>query len=265
MKPPLLPLLLAAFAVHAGELKLWDGNMPGEPAGQPESFDAGKEPSNIHITNVGEPTLTPYLLERRDRPVPLVIVCPGGGYRILSFNKEGTEVAQWLNRIGVSALVLKYRVPDNREGALLDARRAVRLAREKAEEWNIDPHRVGMLGFSAGGHLAAACSHSPDRPDFAVLVYPAYLSKGDGIDLVDEIRPDAQTPPAFIIQAQDDTRFYRSSLAYAAALDRAGVPVELHLFAKGGHGFGLRETGHPASGWPALCEQWMVDRGILPR
>ena len=176
-------------------------------------------------------------------------------------NLEGTEVAEWLNSIGISAAVLKYRVPNNREGALQDARRAVRLVRKQASEWNIDPERVGMLGFSAGGHLTAAASNSPDRPDFTILIYPAYLST-EGVELVEEIEVDAQTPPAFIVQTQDDKKYYRSSLAYALALDRHAIPAELHLFAKGGHGHGLRPSGHAVSNWPTLCEQWLMERQI---
>ncbi|QBG49218.1 alpha/beta hydrolase [Verrucomicrobia bacterium S94] len=217
----------------------------------------------MRLTNVSEPMLQLFLVDS-EKPVPFVIVCPGGGYWILSMNSEGTEIAEWLNSIGVSAAVLKYRVPDNRAGALADAKQAVKMAREHASDWKINPHKVGMLGFSAGGHLTAACSSSDVRPDFSVLVYPAYLFKEGGIDLVDEIPVDAETPPAFVVQAKDDKKYYRSTLAYTKALDAAGVEVESHLFARGGHGFGMRDRGHPVhTVWPVLCEAWMRDIGIL--
>lgn len=247
----------------ATELKLWTGKVPGKVTDAPESLKPDKGDNVIRLTNVSEPTLTFYPAKDTGQPNTAVIVCPGGGYGILSMNKEGTEIAEWLNSIGVSAAVLKYRVPNNRPGALQDAQRAVRLVRERAADWNIDPSRIGMLGFSAGGHLTAACSTSADRPDFSVLVYPAYLFKPNGIKLVREIKVDKNTPPAFVVQTKDDLKYYRSSLAYTVALDAKEVPVELHLFAKGGHGYGLRPTGHPVSQWPALCEAWMRESGFL--
>ncbi len=263
MKTLLLVLLMGTGVVMANtEIPLWNGDMPGKGAGQPEALKPGND-GVIRLTNVSNPTLQLFLVEGAEVPAPFVIVCPGGGYGILCMNKEGTEVVEWLNSIGVSAAILKYRCPQNRAGALEDARKAVRLAREKAEAWKIDASRIGMLGFSAGGHLTAACSNSADRPDFSVLVYPAYLFKKDSIELVDEILVDAKTPPAFVVQAKDDKKYYRSTLAYAAALDAAGVEVEAHLFAKGGHGFGLRPTAHPVSNWPKLCEAWMREMRFL--
>jgi len=257
-----IPLIsLFAIVATAAELPLWTGNMPGTGAQTPETSET--RDGVTRITNVSEPTLTFYPAKDAGNPNPAVIVCPGGGYGILAFDKEGTEVAEWLNSIGVSAAVLKYRVPRNREGALLDAQRALEMVRERSGVWNIDPARVGMLGFSAGGHLTAACSNSKIRPDFSVLVYPAYLFKEGGVELADDVQVDEKTPPAFVVQAKDDVKYYRSSLAYTAALDAHGIPVELHLFAKGGHGFGLRPSDHPVSKWPALCEAWMRDSGFL--
>lgn len=245
------------------EIKLWNGDMPGIGAEKPEGLAPDKGDGTDRLTNVSAPSLQMFLLEDAKEPAPFVIVCPGGGYHILSWNKEGTDIAEWLNSIGVSAAVLKYRCPKNREGALADAQRAVRLARESSKDWNIDAERIGMLGFSAGGHLTAASSNSEDRPNFSVLVYPAYLFKNDSIDLVDEIKVDAETPPAFIVQTKDDKKYYRSTLAYTAALDAAGVDVETHLFAKGGHGYGMRPSKHPVSQWPQLCEAWMREMGFL--
>lgn len=264
MKTATLFFLISSLTATAQTaIPLWNGDMPGTGAAAPEALAPDKGNHVIRLTNVSTPSITLFHAEKTDRPAPCVIVCPGGGYHILSFNLEGTEVAKWLNSIGISAAVLKYRVPNNRAGALEDARRAVRMVREQSTEWNIDPRRVGMIGFSAGGHLTAACSNSADRPDFSVLVYPAYLFKPGGIELTDEIKIDEDTPPAFIVQAQNDKKYYRSSLAYTAALDAQNIPVELHLFAKGGHGFGLRPSAHPVAGWPALCEAWLRESGVL--
>lgn len=259
----MLVLIGATMATAQTEIPLWDGNMPGNGAGAPEGSRLDEDTHVIVLENVSEPMLTFYPAADAGKPNPVVVVCPGGSYNILAYDLEGTEIAEWLNSIGVSAAVLKYRVPDNRAGALLDARRAVRLVRENSKAWNIDPRRVGMLGFSAGGHLAASCSNSPDRPDFTVLVYPAYLYRKGGIELVEEIKIDAKTPPAFIVQTWDDRAYYRSSLAYAAALDARNIPVELHLFAKGGHGYGLRPSERPVSQWPSLCRAWMEESGFL--
>jgi acetyl esterase/lipase len=135
------------------------------------------------------------------------------------------------------------------------------MVRAKAAEWTVS--RLGMLGFSAGGHLTASCSNSEDRPDFSVLVYPAYLFKPGGIELTGEIKVDEKTPPAFVVQTLDDKKYYRSTLAYSAALDAVGVPCEIHLFAKGGHGYGLRPSNRPVSKWPALCEAWMRESGFF--
>lgn len=264
MKTLLMMVLAGASLAMAGnEMKLWNGDMPGVGAEQPEGLKPDRGDGTDRLTNVSVPSLMLFLLKDAEKPVPFVIVCPGGGYSILSWNKEGTDIAEWLNSIGVSAAVLKYRCPNNRAGALADAQRSIRLARESSKDWNIDPQKIGMLGFSAGGHLTAVCSNSADRPNFSVLVYPAYLFKKDSIELVDEIKVDADTPPAFVVQTKDDKKYYRSTLAYTAALDAAGVEVESHLFAKGGHGYGMRDTGHPVSQWPKLCAAWMREMDFL--
>ena len=259
-----LILISSAMACAAAEteIRLWNGDMPGNATSEPEGLKPDRGDNVIRLTNVSEPTLQLFLLHKSEVPRPFVIVLPGGGYNILSMDKEGTEIAEWLNSIGVSAAVLKYRVPDNRDGALEDARKSIRLARAKSREWNIHPERIGMLGFSAGGHLAAATSNSADRPDFSVLVYPAYLFAPGGIELASDLSVDPETPPTFLVQTKDDRKYYRSTLAYSAALDAAGVEVESHLFAKGGHGYGMRDNGHPVSQWPDLCAAWMREMGF---
>lgn len=231
----------------------------------------------IRLTGVANPTLAFYPAQSGAGAAPCVLVCPGGGYKILAYNKEGTEVATWLNSIGVSAAVLKYSVPDNRDGALQDVQRAMGILRQRAKEWNIDPERVGVLGFSAGGHLSArlstnyqqrgygpvdAADEFPCKPDFSVLVYPAYIASEDHTP-APEIPVDRDTPPAFIVQTQDDSHYVNSSIAYYLALKEAGVPAELHLYPQGGHGYGLRPSESAVSGWPDLCARWLRTAGIL--
>ena len=225
------------------------------------------------ISNVAEPSIKWYPAKGR-RPRTTVLVCPGGAYNILAWDLEGEEVAEWLNSIGVSAAVLKYRVPKNREGALQDAQRALGFLRSKADDWNLDPERIGVLGFSAGGHLSATLSNhwrerkyqrvdgADDvscRPDFTVLVYPAYIGTPD-FETADDFSLDEEAPPAFIVQTQDDTRYFPSAIAYNAELLKRGIEVELHTFPTGGHGYGLRPSAYPVSGWKDLCRDWLLRR-----
>jgi acetyl esterase/lipase len=211
-----------------------------------------------------------------------VVVFPGGGYHILAMDLEGTEVCEWLNTIGVTAILLKYRVPDPAPHgrALEDAQRAIGIVRSRAAEWHIDPQRIGVLGFSAGGHLAASlcCSfqkriYSPAddadrlscRPDFAVLIYPAYLSAGDSaLNLDPAFHVTKDTPPAFIVQTQHDPIGVNNSIAYYRVLIQAGVPTEMHLYEAGGHGYGLRPSAMPVSGWPSRLAEWMRSMRFLP-
>lgn len=228
------------------------------------------------ITNITEPSFTVY---RTDKPgkAPAILVFPGGGYSILAINKEGTEVAAWLNSIGVTAVVVKYRVPRDRAGAFQDAQRALRLVRHHAGEWNIDPTRIGVMGFSAGGHLAARLSTDFNRsyprvddadervcrPDFCILIYPAYLSDERTNQVAEELPVSANVPPTFILQTEDDGRFVDGAIAYDQALHKANVSSSLHLFAVGGHGYGLRPSKHPVSNWPMLCKEWLANNGII--
>ncbi len=252
-------------------VSVWPGAVPGDRAKEPERAQPGRNDGVTRITNVSIPTLTVFKAPRRSKPGPAVMICPGGGYSILAFNLEGTEIAQWLNSIGITAVVLKYRVPKNREGALQDAQRGLSLIRQSAHEWLIDPAQVGILGFSAGGHLAAKLSNSHKkrlyspldeadtlscRPDFTVLVYPSYLSNSDW-DLADDVPVSVATPPAFIVQTQDDKRHVPSSLAYYKALFDQGIQAELHLYPSGGHGYGLRPSAYPVSQWPDLLSLWL--------
>jgi acetyl esterase/lipase len=239
----------------------------------------------IRLGNVSAPTLTLYPVKGASGASPAVVVFPGGGYRILAIDLEGTEVCDWLNSAGVTCVLLKYRVPDSGPyprfpAALEDAQRAVGLVRQHAQEWGIDPSRVGVLGFSAGAHLAAALSTHFDkrvydpvdaadklscRPDFAVLVYPAYLTlEHQNFAPSPDLIPTAATPPTFLVQAEDDPVHVENALVYYQQLKNAKVPAELHIYAKGGHGYGLRRTADAITGWPASVETWLHTINILP-
>jgi len=224
----------------------------------------------VRTTNVAEPSITVYQARSR-RPTAGVLVCPGGAYNILAWNLEGEEIAEWLNSIGITAAVLKYRVPKNREGALQDAQRALGLMRSNAEDWNLDPENIGVFGFSAGGHLSASLSNhwrsrnypkvdAADavscRPDFTVLIYPAYIGTPD-FELSPDFTIDADAPPVFIVQTQDDTRYFPSAIVYNHELVMRGISSELHTFPTGGHGYGLRPSAYPVSGWTDLCRDWL--------
>jgi acetyl esterase/lipase len=285
---PLLLLLiqLTAFASAAEPLVLdvWPNKTPGEKGDVgAENFlpPRAKGKDVKRLTNVTKPTITVFRPKKEENTGAAVVICPGGGYSILAWDLEGTEVAEWLNSLGVTAIVLKYRVPrrkdrEKHDAPLQDAQRAMSLVRKHAGEWGIDSKRIGILGFSAGGHLSAtACTNFDKRhyepideidriscrPDFAVLVYPAYLAR-DG-QLAAEIRVAKDTPPVFFVHASDDGISSENSIAMYVALKKAKVPAELHIYASGGHGFGLRASAHPASSWPQRCEQWMKSMNLL--
>lgn len=224
----------------------------------------------VRTTNVADPSITLYQANSR-RPTTGVLVCPGGGYGILAWNLEGEEIAEWLNSIGITAAVLKYRVPKNRAGALQDAQRALGLMRSHAGDWNLDPESIGVLGFSAGGHLSATLSNhwrkrsysSVDaadsvscRPDFTALIYPAYIGTPE-FELANDFTIDGEAPPAFIVQTQDDKKHFPSAVVYNHELVKRGVSSELHTFPTGGHGYGLRPSAYPVSGWTDLCRDWL--------
>ena len=288
-----LPAAFAAGAVSE-PIRLWPQTAPGD-AGLtlPEEKDVSKPGEGlvagrplIRLGNVSTPTITVFRPAREKDTGAAVVVCPGGGYTILAMDLEGTEVVEWLNSIGVTGVLLKYRVPARKdrprwEAPLQDAQRAVSLARHRAAEWGIDPARIGILGFSAGGHLSAAASNQFEkrayepvddadrvsaRPDFAVLVYPGYLTtEKDRQQVSPELLVTAKTPPTFLVQTEDDSVPVEGSLFYYLKLKQAKVPAEMHLFAAGGHGYGLRETDQEVTRWPRLVESWMRRQGWLKR
>jgi acetyl esterase/lipase len=302
------------------QIPIWPGAAPDpQPVAGPEyakssgknDLIAGKQV--VEVDNVSRPTMTVYSPTGKNTGAA-VVVFPGGGYQILAIDLEGTEVCDWLAPKGITCVLLKYRVtnvgPYPKSGpypespmALEDAQRTLGLVRLHASEWHIDPHKIGVLGFSAGGHLSAAISthfakrlyppvdaadKESCRPDFAVPIYPGHLSlsaaewdakQGSKMLLVPhsatadkdltlnpEIPITSQTPPTFLLQAEDDrVDNVNDSLAYYIALKRAQVPVEMHLYAHGGHAFGLRPTKSPITGWPPLVETWLGTIGILPQ
>jgi acetyl esterase/lipase len=270
-------------------LDVWPSKPPGE-TGEigAEKITEQKGPQGpIHIVhNVTKPTITIHRPPQDKDTGTAVVICPGGGYNILAWDLEGEEVASWLNSIGVTGIVLKYRVPRRKDqpphlAPLMDAQRAMGLVRSHAKEWKINLERIGILGFSAGGHLAAAAATNFDkrayepiddidkfsaRPDFAVLVYPAYLTVKGKDELAAEIRVTKQTPPIFFAHAGDDGISSENSALMYLALKRAGVPAELHIYTNGGHGFGLRPTpASAAPSWPAPCAEWLRIRGLIPK
>jgi acetyl esterase/lipase len=292
-------MTMLAFSLSAADqagvpIPLWPAGLP-ELAGVQAKFSPGPEQDMttakdnlvagkavIRTGNVTEPSVTFYPAPMQNNSGATVVVFPGGGYRILAMDLEGTEICSWLNSIGINAALLKYRVPEppgvaRHAAPLQDAQRAVGMVRSHAAAWHIDPKRIGVLGFSAGGHLAALLSNEYQtrsysffddadrascRPDFTILIYPAYLTKDDRTTLSPELKVSSQTPPTFLVQTEDDPVHVENSLVYYRALAAAKVPAEMHLFASGGHGYGMRPSPEAVSGWPALAEAWLRARGL---
>jgi len=278
--------LMAQSAPKQQTVHLFPTGAPGETAKLIEKDDStgakvGGE-SVLRISEIGDPTITIYPAPDENASGAAMVVCPGGGYNILAYDLEGTEICDWLNNLGITAVLLKYRVP-RREGLekhvapLQDVQRAISYVRAHADQLEIDPERIGVMGFSAGGHLSAMASNSFQtrtypkvdaadtascRPDFCLLVYPAYLDS-QNFQLSPEIKVTAQTPPTMLIQAEDDKSYINSSLFYYYALKAAGVPAWMHLYSKGGHGYGMRDTGAAVNEWPDRAEDWFREIGVV--
>jgi acetyl esterase/lipase len=296
MKTHTLALALAlasqAIAAEPSTLNLWPGKAPGETKELPPEADQTKDTDKliagrriIKLGNVATPQITVY------RPAPAkdtgasVIIAPGGGFNILAYDLEGTEVAEWLNTLGVTGIVLKYRVParDPQKrwlAAVQDAQRAVSLVRSRAGEWKLDPQRIGILGFSAGGATAGytallfeqrqytpvdAVDQVSSRPDFALLIYPGgFVDQKTGA-LNEAVKVPKNCPPMFIASAWDDHVTVLNSLLLGVELKKAGVPVGMHLYPTGGHGYGLRRTEEPVTTWPDRAAEWLRHGGWLKR
>lgn len=274
------------------QIPIWPGAAPdAKPVPGPEFTETTKElfagkPALV-VNNVSHPTMTVYSPQGPNTGVA-VVVFPGGGYQCLAIDLEGTEVCDWLTSRGITAVLLKYRVPTPRVGgylesplALQDAQRTVGLVRFHAAKWHIDPHKIGVIGFSAGGHMVAAMSTRYDkrsypaadaadeescRPDFAISIYPGHLWYANKDFVLNPNVPVTRnTPPTFLLQAENDpVDNVNNSLVYYIALKNAGVPVEMHLYPEGKHAFGLRRTEFPITRWPGLVEIWLQTLGMIP-
>jgi len=281
-------------------ISLWEGKVPG---GIPNSTykETVDSVSWIKVRFVTDPTLEVYPAPAEKNTGTAVVICPGGGYYGLSFIGEGSQVAKWLNSLGITAFVLKYRLPDDvimknkTIGPMQDGQRAMRIVRSRAKEWGINPHKIGIIGFSAGGHLASTISthfnekvyESSDttsaRPDFSLLIYPVIsmdstithmgsrqnlLGKNPKPELVkhfsNELQVTAKTPPTFMVHSMDDGLVpVQNSIRYALAMREHGVPCELHIYEHGGHGYGLALWGGTHSAWPEACRKWLEENGFL--
>jgi len=276
-------------------LALWPGQPPGD-----KDLGVAERYENGHVQHVRTPTLTVFLPPKERATGTAVVICPGGGYWLLAIDHEGYEIARWFNSIGVAGIVVKYRHRYFRHPIpLMDAQRAIRTVRYRAKEWGIDPQRIGIMGFSAGGHLASTAATHFDggqpnaddpiervscRPDFAILMYPVItftqptMHRGSRNNLLgtepdpklvkalsNELQVTAQTPPVFLVHSSDDhTVPVQNSIDFYLACVEAGVPAELHVYEKGGHGYGMRADRCPAAGdWPGRCERWLRQRGLL--
>ena len=268
----LLLLSISTYAQKKEIIYLWPDKVPGElKEKQPPVIDTSKNDKILRFSEVTNPAIEVFLPDPAIKNGSAVIVCPGGGYKILAYDLEGTEIAGWLNRLGFTAFVLQYRIPDKKEGALQDVQRAMRIIRNMSQKWNIDPEKIGVMGFSAGGSLSARAStlfnkktYAPvDKsdslscmPSFTMLIYPAYLDQGPNLTLTPELQLSKDVQPMFIFQTADDP-YGNSALVMAGALRNAKLPVELHFLATGGHGYGLRPGKVATETWPLLAEKWL--------
>jgi acetyl esterase/lipase len=290
-------VLKHSHAQQTDSIPLYAGAIPYSKSGHSIVETIEHRPGGIDIlSGVTVPYLKLFLPPPEKRNGTMVIICPGGGYYVLANKHEGTDIALWFNSLGVSAAVLHYRLPDARAMEqpsivpITDLQQAIRLIRQRASEWQINPERVGVMGFSAGGHLASTAAvrfGSPIdglRPDFVILIYPvismrsqfgrsgsreALLGKNPDSQTIDnfsnELLVSAQTPPTFLIHTTDDPLDVQHSIAFYTALKAHGVAAEMHLFAKGGHGYGMAaDSNLPIAAWPQLCESWMHSMGFLP-
>jgi len=303
MKHILVVLLwvISSFAQQE-TIHVWQDEIPGSINDPDYKMEIVFTDQNVpRIYHVTDPTLDIYLATQAKAPSTAIIICPGGGYSRLAADKEGHDISLWLNKNGMSAFVLKYRLPsskimkDKSIGPLQDIQEAMRIVRQNAEKWNIDPHKIGVMGFSAGGHLASTIAthfnekvyHAKEavsaRPDFSILIYPVIsmdttiTHKGSRDNLLgenaseelsrkfsNELQVSTTTPPTFLVHAMDDRAVpVENSIKYALALKNFSVPAELHIFEKGGHGFGMAVNSETTeSNWPELCLKWLKIRGF---
>jgi len=297
----LMILLTSQVAAQSQVIDLWDGQVPGSIEQPDYQQTVDDNDGWVKMRFVTNPSLDVYPAPAETATGAAVLICPGGGYWLLAIDHEGAQVARWLNSLGITAFVLKYRLPsdaimeDKSIGPLQDAQKAMRWVRWHADAWNVDPHKIGVMGFSAGGHLASTLStHYSEnvyepvddvsaRPDFSLLIYPV-ISMEDSITHMgsrnlllgdnpssekvahfsNELQVTQDTPPAFIIHSLDDGAVsFQNSICYAVALREHGVPCELHLYESGGHGYGLGRSANTESSWPEACRKWLEMKGLL--
>lgn len=270
----LLPAFLLGTSLHAADpltLKLFD-TPPAQPA--PVSEASAKliasygKPGPSHVMDVTDPTITVYKPEKPNGTA--VVVAPGGGFMFMSYVSEGSQVCEWLNSIGVTGILLKYRVPTRDEKQpyampVEDARLAMKLTRQHAAEWGINPKRVGLLGFSAGGNvLGHAAWDAGERPDFGVMIYGGgFLDATDKTKFREGFSVPADAPPMFFAVAHDDKSNPIEATRLYLEYNKLNLPAELHIFTKGGHGFGMRKVGNPINEWPQRCAEWLGTMGYL--
>jgi acetyl esterase/lipase len=279
------PTMTHAYEAHADEvIKLWPGTPPGPAREVGEEEDITKPEDRliagrriIKLANVAMPEAHVYLPPKDKRSGSAVVVCPGGGFHILAWDLEGTEVAEWLTSIGVTAIVLKYRVPTGSVDPkwlqpVQDAQRTLSIVRSLAADWGLKTDQIGILGFSAGGHTAGRTALTTERlyepvdeadrqpflPDAAMLIYPAYFANKEETKLAEDLKVTKDSPKMFMVHAFDDPITVQSSLLLTSALKKAGVASELHVYDTGGHGYGLRPVdGQPVTMWPKRCDDWL--------
>jgi len=291
----IITFLSVTLLAQQTEISLWqDGPPYSNEISEAEIISEG-----YRIQNISEATLSVFLPEKDISTNTAVIICPGGGYRIECFDKEGIKFAKWLNTLGIAGIVLKYRLPNKHSQIpLMDAQRAIRIVRFKAKEWDIDLTKIGIMGFSAGGHLASTAGTHFDygnknakdpieriscRPDFMILVYPVVTMKEDfthrgsrrnllgdnpKYELVkkfsNELNVSKDTPPTFLILSDDDKSVpAENSINFYLSLRKHKIPSEIHIFKRGGHGFGFGDKGMPVSEWTKLCERWLMEQELL--
>lgn len=295
-------VLLSCKAIgQSTVIDIWHGKVPGAIANPGFKQFVDSADNWIKMRHVTDPVLDMYPAPPGKSNGTAVIICPGGAYWALAISHEGSQVANWLNSLGITAFVLKYRLPDNSImknktiGPMQDGQEAIRIVRRHAKAWNINPHKIGIMGFSAGGHLASTLSNHFDekvydtqdstsaRPDFSLLIYPVitmdstFTHMGSRINLLgdnplpgqvkrfsNELQVTLQTPPAFMVHSLDDGAVpVQNSIRYALALKNCHVPCELHLYEAGGHGYGLGRSNDTESTWPEACKAWLKARGFL--
>jgi len=307
MKHPKLIILLCvgfyltnAFAQNK-IVNLWNEHIPGSMANEKYiEENLVLENGTVRVQKVTNPTLSVYLPAKEKANGSAIVICPGGGYARLAFDHEGIQIAKWFNNLGVAAFILKYRLPndtimENKSvGPLQDVQESIRYVRRNSSQWNVSPFKIGVIGFSAGGHLAATAStlfankvYNSDstsaRPNFSILIYPVIsmdaeithsgsrqnlLGLNPTQNLVDQFSAEKQvspsTPPTFLVHSQDDkTVPVQNSVNYFIALKKNNVPAELHIFEKGGHGYGMGKEKGTESEWTEMCKQWLLQKGFL--